>query len=331
MIGRYPEVRLRRLRINQSIRDLVSEITLSPSDLIAPIFVQEGTSSSTPIPSLPSQHRLTIDLLKEHAKKIHALGIPAVALFPAVEEAKKTLDAREATNRDNLICRSIKAIKDTVPNLLVIGDVALDPYTSHGQDGLVEHDYVVNDKTIDILCKQAVTLAAAGCDIVAPSDMMDGRIRKIRQALEQEAYHNTLILSYTAKYASNLYGPFRDAIGSTAQLGKADKKTYQMDPRNAKEAVREALLDIDEGADMIMVKPALPYLDIIQTLSKVTDIPVCAYQVSGEYAMIKAASEQGWLNFKNVLLEMLVSCKRAGARSIFTYGALEAAEHLNHH
>jgi porphobilinogen synthase len=292
------------------------------------LFVQEGKSERTAVASMPGVERLSIDLLVEEVKYAAKLNIPAIALFPVVDPKKKTLQAEEAYNPNNLMCRAIKAVKDAVPEIGIVGDVALDPYTSHGQDGLVKNGYVVNDETIEVLCRQAIVQAEAGCDVIAPSDMMDGRIGAIRAALDNEGFEQTQLLSYAAKYASGFYGPFRDAVGSKTNLGKGDKRTYQMDPANSDEALREVALDIAEGADMVMVKPGLPYLDIIQRVAEAFPIPVFAYQVSGEYAMVKAASANGWIDGEKVMMESLLAFKRAGARGILTYAAKEAAELL---
>lgn len=325
--GKYPTIRMRRTRQFDWSRRLVAEHNLTPNDLIYPLFVQEGNSQREPVASMPGVERLSVDLLVEEAKRAAKLHIPAIALFPVVDPKKKTLQAEEAYNPNNLMCRAIKAVKDAVPELGIIGDVALDPYTSHGQDGLVEDGDVINDETIDVLCRQAVVQAEAGCDVIAPSDMMDGRIGVIRAALDDAGFSNRQMLSYAAKYASAFYGPFRDAVGSKGNL-KGDKRTYQMDPANSDEALREVALDIDEGADMVMVKPGLPYLDIIQRVAETFPVPVFAYQVSGEYAMIKAASENGWIDGEKVMLESLLAFKRAGARGILTYAARDVAEKL---
>jgi porphobilinogen synthase len=311
------------------LRELVAEHRLHASDLIWPVFIQEGENQATPVQSMPGVERLTLDLLVKQAKEAKALGIQAIALFPLVDSKRKTPRGDEAYSRDNLACRAISAIKEAVPGLGVIADVALDPYTTHGQDGIVENGQVVNDQTVEALCKQAVVQAQAGCDIVAPSDMMDGRIGAIRATLEQEGFHDTLILSYAAKYASHLYGPFRDAVDSSTALGKSDKRSYQMDFRNTDEAIREVALDVAEGADMVMVKPGICYLDIIHRTAKEFALPVLAYQVSGEYAMVKAAAANGWLDGDAVMLEHLLAFKRAGARAIFTYAALEVAKGLH--
>jgi len=304
-------------------RELLAEHRLSASDLIWPVFIQEGKNIETPILSMPGVSRVTLDILVEKVKAAHGLGIHAVALFPVIEAKLKSPMGDEALFPNNLVCRAIKEIKNAVPDIGVIADVALDPYTSHGQDGVVENGQILNDATIKILCKQAIVQAKAGCDIVAPSDMMDGRIGAIRSALESEGFQNTLILSYAAKYASSLYGPFRDAVDSAKFLGAADKRTYQMNPANSDEAMREIALDIEEGADMVMVKPGLAYLDIVQRAASSFQVPVLAYQVSGEYAMIKAAAANGWLEGEAVMLESLLAFKRAGARAIFTYAAAD--------
>ena len=326
--GSFPSTRLRRTRCHDWSRRMVAEHALAVDDFIWPVFVQEGTNQETPIPSMPDVSRLTIDRLTEKAKEAAALGIPAIALFPVTDASLKTPLAEEAYNPDNLICRAIHAIKEAVPDIGVISDVALDPYTSHGQDGLVEDGYVVNDATIEILCKQAVAQAQAGCDIIAPSDMMDGRVGSIRGALDEAGYVDTQILSYAAKYASAFYGPFRDAVGSGDNLGKGDKSTYQMNPANSDEALREVALDIKEGADMVMVKPGMPYLDIIRRVNDNFTVPVFAYQVSGEYAMLKAAAQNGWMDEESVMLESLLAFKRAGATGILTYAALDIAKKL---
>lgn len=324
--GHYPSTRLRRTRQYDWSRRLVAEHHLTPDDVIYPLFVQEGTAKRSAIPSMPGVERLSIDLLVNEAKHAASLHIPAIALFPVVDPAKKTLAAEEAYNPDNLMCRAIKAVKDAVPEIGIIADVALDPYTSHGQDGLVVDGYVANDETIDILCRQAIVQAEAGCDIIAPSDMMDGRIGVIRAALDNEGKQRTQLLAYAAKYASAFYGPFRDAVGSKGNLGTGDKRNYQMDAANSDEALREVALDIAEGADMVMVKPGLPYLDIIRRTSEAFPVPVFAYQVSGEYAMIKAAAANGWVDGYKVMQESLLAFKRAGARAVLTYAAREIAE-----
>jgi porphobilinogen synthase len=304
---------------------MLAETLLSPADLILPIFIQEGKNLKTPIASLPDVFRVSIDILVEQASEAYALGIRAIALFPVISPELKSPMGDEALFEKNLVCRAIHAVKDAVPEIGIIADVALDPYTTHGQDGIVENGKVANDAIVEKLCKQALVLAKAGADVVAPSDMMDGRVGTIRETLEKHGFSDVLILSYSAKYASNLYAPFRDAVGSAAQLGAADKKTYQMDFRNSGEAMREIALDISEGADMVMVKPALSYLDIIARAAERFQAPVFAYQVSGEYAMVKAASANGWINGEAVMLEQLTAIKRAGATAIFTYAAIEVA------
>ena len=323
--GTFPDIRLRRNRRDAWSRALVSETRLHSSDFILPLFVQEGNNTRTAIASMPDVHRYSIDLLVKQAQKAESAGIPAIAIFPAVESAKKSPDAKEAFNANNLVCCAVKAIKKATQNLGVICDVALDPYTTHGQDGLVVKDYVDNDKTIAALVKQALVQAQEGCDIIAPSDMMDGRVGAIRRALDAKGFEHVRILSYAAKYASAFYGPFRDAVGSGKGLGKADKKTYQMDPANSREALREVEQDILEGADMVMVKPGLPYLDIVKAVHDRFDVPVLAYQVSGEYAMLKAAAQNGWLDYQATMRESLLALKRAGASAILTYAALEMA------
>lgn len=327
--GVFPGVRLRRTRRHLWLRNLVGENRLTVQDLIWPVFVQEGENKRDEVASMPGVFRISIDILLQEAKRAHALGIPAIALFPVVDVARKSEDADEAWNSDNLINRAVRAIKATGLDIGVICDVALDPYTSHGQDGLLNaHGDVDNDATIVALCKQAITQAQAGADIVAPSDMMDGRVGAIRAELDAAGFQHVAILSYAAKYASCFYGPFRDAVGSAKNLGKQGKQTYQMDPPNSDEALREVAMDLAEGADMVMVKPGMPYLDIISRVRHNFNVAVFAYQVSGEYAMLRAASERGWLNWQQALLESLIAFKRAGATGIFTYGALEVAEHL---
>ena len=305
------------------------ENRLSVDDLIYPMFVTEGTHQREPISSMPGIERFSLDLLLEQAEEIHNLGIPAIALFPVTPADKKSDDAAEAYNPDGLAQRSVRALKKAFPELGIITDVALDPFTSHGQDGLINQDgYVINDETIAVLVKQALSHAEAGADIVAPSDMMDGRIGAIRQALEAQNHINTLILAYSAKYASGFYGPFRDAVGSAGNLGKSNKYSYQMDPANSDEAMREIQLDLQEGADMVMVKPGMPYLDIIRRVKEQYGVPTFAYQVSGEYAMIKAAAMNGWLDEKQVVLESLLAFKRAGSDAILTYYAKSVAQWL---
>ena len=305
------------------------ENRLSVDDLIYPMFVTEGSHQREPISSMPGIERFSLDLLLEQAEEIHNLGIPAIALFPVTPADKKSDDAAEAYNPDGLAQRSVRALKKAFPELGIITDVALDPFTSHGQDGLINQDgYVINDETIAVLVKQALSHAEAGADIVAPSDMMDGRIGAIRQALEAQNHINTLILAYSAKYASSFYGPFRDAVGSAGNLGKSNKYSYQMDPANSDEAMREIQLDLQEGADMVMVKPGMPYLDIIRRVKEQYGVPTFAYQVSGEYAMIKAAAMNGWLDEKQVVLESLLAFKRAGSDAILTYYAKSVAQWL---
>lgn len=309
------------------MRELATETRLHTSDLIWPVFITEGKNKAETIPSLPGVSRFSTDLAIEEIKKAADLGISAVALFPVVPEDKKTPDGAESYNPDNLICRALQDIKKACPDIGLISDVALDPYTTHGHDGLYQDGHILNDETVEILSKQALVQAEAGADIIAPSDMMDGRIGAIRKTLEENKFHDTLILSYAAKFASHFYGPFRDAVGSGSAL-KGDKKTYQMNPANASESLREVALDIAEGADMVMVKPGLPYLDIIKSVKDNFEIPVFAYHVSGEYAILKAAAEKGALDYESALLETLTAFKRAGATGIFTYAAMEAAKLL---
>jgi len=323
-----PKQRPRRLRRHPWLRRMVTETHLTPADLIWPLFVQDGQNVRTPIASMPGVERLSLDLLTPAVARARELGIPAVALFPVTPPALKTPDGDEATNPENLACRAIRAIKRDVPEVGVICDVALDPYTTHGQDGLVRDGYVVNDETVEVLCRQAVVQARAGCDVIAPSDMMDGRVGAIRRALDDAGFVDVSILSYAAKYASAFYGPFRDAVGSASNLGTGDKKTYQMDPANSEEALREVALDLAEGADMVMVKPGLPYLDIVCRVKETFRVPTFAYQVSGEYAMLSAAAANGWLDRNKVIFESLLAFKRAGADGILTYFAPEAAQLL---
>jgi porphobilinogen synthase len=323
-----PIARPRRLRVSPWIRNMVSEHRVTVNDLIWPVFIQEGNNLRTPIASMPGVERFSIDLLTLAVKEARDLGIPAIALFPATPANLKTQDGEEAFNPENLVCRTIRAIKSAVPDIGIICDVALDPYTSHGQDGLVRNGVVVNDETVEVLCKQSVVQARAGCDVIAPSDMMDGRVGAIRKALDNAGFSHVAILSYAAKYASAFYGPFRDAVGSANNLGKSDKKTYQMDPSNSSEALREVALDIAEGADMVMVKPGMPYLDVVARVKDAFKVPTFAYQVSGEYAMLCAAAANGWLDREKVILESLLSFKRAGADGVLTYFALEAAKLL---
>ena len=327
-LGAFPAVRPRRLRRQAWTRRLVAEHCLKPADLVLPVFVLDGEARDEAVASMPGVHRLTIDRLLPLAERCLAAGLPAIALFPVTPPALKSEDATEAWNESNLVCRAIAALKSRLPELGLIGDVALDPYTTHGQDGLVADGLVLNDPTLGALARQATCLAAAGCDVVAPSDMMDGRIGVVRRALDEAGHAETLVLSYAAKYASAFYGPFRDAVGSAATLGRADKKTYQMDPANGEEALREVALDISEGADMVMVKPGLPYLDVIRRVKDAFTLPTLAYHVSGEYAMVKAAAQQGWLDGDACMRECLLAFKRAGADAILTYAALETAEAL---
>ena len=324
----FPRTRMRRVRKSDWSRRLVAENVLTPDDLIWPVFVHEGENLAVNVPSMPGVQRLSIDLLTVAAKEAFDLGIPVIALFPAVDPQLKTDDGREALNKNNIICKAIKAIKDAVPEMGILCDVALDPFTTHGQDGLVQNGYVVNDKTIDVLIGQTLNQVEAGCDIIAPSDMMDGRIGAIRDALEREGHINTQIMSYAAKYASGFYGPFRDAVGSTGNLGTSDKRTYQMNSANSDEAIREVALDINEGADMVMVKPGMPYLDICRRVKDEFGVPTFAYQVSGEYSMLAAASLNGWLDREKVVMESLLGFKRAGCDGVLTYFAVEAAKYL---
>ena len=322
-------MRPRRMRKDEFSRRLMREHHLRSDDLIYPVFVMEGHQKEEAIPSMPGIKRQSIDLIIDTAKECFALGIPAIALFPVIDAKLKTEDAKEAYNSEGLIPRVVALLKQHVPDLGVITDVALDPYTSHGQDGLIDGSgYVLNDETVEVLIKQALSHAKAGADIVAPSDMMDGRIGKIREALEKEGFIHTKILAYSAKYASSFYGPFRDAVGSAKNLGKSDKNSYQMDPANTDEALTEVELDINEGADMVMVKPGLPYLDIVYRVKTAFGVPTYAYQVSGEYAMLKAASQNGWLDEKAVVMESLLAFKRAGADGILSYYAMEVARWL---
>lgn len=326
--GQFPETRMRRVRQNDWSRRLVRENHLTVDDLIWPVFVQDGQNRRVPIASMPGVERLSVDLIVEAVARAAELKIPAVAVFPATDPSLKTEAAMEALNPENLICRAVRAIKAAKLDIGLICDVALDPYTSHGQDGLVREGYVVNDETLEMLCRQAVVQAEAGCDIIAPSDMMDGRVAAVRRALDAAGFSQVQILAYAAKYASAFYGPFRDAVGSATSLGQGDKRTYQMDPANGDEALREVALDLAEGADMVMVKPGMPYLDIVSRVKATFGVPTFAYQVSGEYAMLVAAAQNGWLDRTKVMLESLLSFKRAGADGVLTYFAIEAAEHL---
>ncbi len=327
--GDFPAVRMRRVRRHDWSRRMVRETRLSVDDLIWPVFVVEGDRSQT-IASMPGVERLPVDGVRRAAREAAELGIPAMALFPATAEHLKTEDAAEAVNPDNLVCRTVRAIKSEVGDSLgIVCDVALDPYSSHGQDGLVQEGYVVNDATVQVLCQQAVVQAEAGCDIIAPSDMMDGRIGAIRAALDQRGFVDVQIMSYAAKYASAFYGPFRDAVGSSGNLAGGDKKTYQQDPAATDEALHEVALDLREGADSVMVKPGMPYLDVVQRVKERFAVPTYAYQVSGEYAMLSAAAQHGWLDRQQVMLESLLSFKRAGADGVLTYFARDAALCLN--
>lgn len=325
----FPATRMRRMRYQAFSRRLMRENQLSADDLICPLFVIEGQSRQEAVASMPGVSRLSLDLLLKEAETLLSLGVPAIALFPAVDPQQKSLDAKEAFNPEGLAQRSVRALKTAFPELGIITDVALDPFTTHGQDGLInDAGYVMNDETVEVLCKQALSHAEAGADIVAPSDMMDGRIGAIRQTLEANGHINTRILAYSAKYASSFYGPFRDAVGSAGNLAGGNKYSYQMDPANSDEALREIALDLQEGADMIMVKPGMPYLDIIRRAKDQFGAPTFAYQVSGEYAMIKAAVQNGWLDEKQVVLESLLAFKRAGCDAILTYYAKNAAQWL---
>ena len=328
--GQFPQIRLRRSRRTAALRRLVAEAGLTPDDLIYPVFVLDGKSRTEAVPSMPGIERKSVDNLLTELGDAARLGIPAVALFPVIDADKKSLDGAECANPEGLVQTTVRAIKSEYPDLAVVTDVALDPYTTHGQDGIVDDaGYVLNDVTVDMLVKQAVSHADAGADIVAPSDMMDGRIGAIRKALEAADHPNTAILAYAAKYASCYYGPFRDAVGSAANLGGGDKSTYQMAPSNSDEALREVGLDISEGADMVMVKPALPYLDIVRRVKETYGVPTFAYQVSGEYAMLKAAAANGWLDERSAVLEALLCIKRAGANAVLSYFSIAAARWLN--
>jgi porphobilinogen synthase len=325
----FPITRMRRMRRDAFSRRMMRETTLTPDDLIYPVFVLEGTGQRESVASMPGVERLSIDLLVEDAIEVQRLGIPAMALFPVTPLEVKSLDAREAFNPDGLAQRAVRALKAAVPDLGIITDVALDPFTTHGQDGLIdETGYVMNDETVEVLVRQAVSHAEAGADIVAPSDMMDGRIGAIRTALEAEGHIHTRILAYSAKYASAYYGPFRDAVGSAGNLGSGNKYNYQMDPANSDEALHEVALDLAEGADMVMIKPGMPYLDIVRRIKDQFGAPTFVYHVSGEYAMLKAASMNGWLDERAVVLEAMVSMKRAGADGILTYYAKDVARWL---
>ena len=326
-LGSFPTTRLRRNRQEDWSRRLVAETRLSVDDLIWPVFVQEGTNARTQVDSMPGVDRLSVDLFVEAAKQARDLGIPAIAIFPETDPKAKTPDAREAYNPGNLVCRATTAVKKAVPGIGVMTDVALDPFNSDGHDGIVKDGRILNDESVEALVKQAIVQTEAGADIQAPSDMMDGRIGAIRKALDGKGHHHALIMSYAAKYASGFYNPFRDAIGSSGAL-KGDKKTYQMDYANSDEALREVGLDIEEGADMVMVKPGLPYLDIVRRVKDSFGVPTYAYQVSGEYSMLKGAADRGWLDWDKVLIETLTGFKRAGCDGILTYGAVDAARLL---
>jgi len=328
-IGKYPHKRMRRMRRDAFSRDMMREHVLTPADFIYPVFVLDGKNSEEKVPSMPGVSRKTLDLLLKDAEQCMKLGVPVMAIFPVIESSQKSLDASEAYNPEGLVPRVVAELKKQFPELGIMTDIALDPYTSHGQDGLLdESGYVLNDETVAVLRKQAQTHAAAGADIVAPSDMMDGRIGAVRASLDEQNHIYTRIMAYSAKYASSFYGPFRDAVGSAGNLGKGNKHTYQMDPANSDEALWEVGLDLEEGADMVMVKPGMPYLDIVRRVKDEFKAPTFVYQVSGEYAMLKAAAQNGWLNEQACVLEALLSFKRAGADGILTYFALDAARWL---
>ena len=328
-VGRFPTVRMRRNRRHRWTREMVAEQHLTAKDFIWPVFVHGGPEPEVPVPSMPGVVRYSLDAVIDAVGHAVELGIPAIAIFPATDPSKKTPLAEEALNPDNLVCQALRSLKQAFGNDVgLLADVALDPYSSHGQDGIVRDGYVANDETLDVLCRQAVVQAEAGCDIAAPSDMMDGRIGAIRAALDAEGRDDVMIMAYAAKYASAFYGPFRDAVGSSANLGQGDKKTYQMNPANGDEALREVALDLQEGADMVMVKPGMPYLDIVQRVSSTFQVPTFAYQVSGEYSMLAGAADNGWLEREDVVLESLMSFKRAGATGVLTYFAVEAAAAL---
>ena len=327
---RFPAIRMRRMRRDEFSRDLMRENTLGTKDLIQPFFVMEGDDASHPVPSMPDVERLTIDRLVARARHIHDLGVPAVVLFPVVTAERKSEGAEEAYNPDGLVQRAVSALREAMPELGVITDIALDPYTSHGQDGLVDQSgYVTNDETVSVLVRQALSHAAAGAQVVSPSDMMDGRIGAIRDALEDGGHPNVRILAYSAKYASGFYGPFRDAVGSSGALGSGNKFSYQMDPANSDEALREVALDIEEGADMVMIKPGMPYLDVIRRVKDEFSMPTYVYQVSGEYAMLCAAAQNGWLDYRGTVMESLIAFKRAGADAVLSYFSGQVAEWLN--
>ena len=328
MTASFPATRMRRNRRHDWSRRMMRENTLTPDDLIWPVFIREGKGEREPVASMPGVDRLSVDLIAAAVGEAKALGVPAIALFPQTPSERKDEEGTEATNPDNLVCQAIKTVKDAHPDIGVICDAALDPFTSHGHDGVIRNGYVVNDESVEILCRQSVIQAQAGCDVIAPSDMMDGRVGAIRQALDSEGFDHVQIMSYAAKYASGFYGPFRDAVGSSTTL-TGDKKTYQMDPANTDEALREVALDIAEGADMVMVKPGLPYLDVVRRVKDRFGMPTYAYQVSGEYAMLRGAIDNGWLDGDRVILEALMAFKRAGADGVLTYFAVDAARRLN--
>ena len=328
--GKFPETRMRRNRLYEWSRRIVAENDLTSNDFILPIFVGQGKGQSDPIPSMPGVKRISVDLLDDVVGEAQEASIPAIVIFPEIDPAKKTPDAREALNPDNLVCQSIRKVAKSYPEMGIICDAALDPFNSDGHDGLLEDNRILNDETVDLLCKQSLIQAEAGCHIIAPSDMMDGRVGAIRNALDMNDFKNVGILSYAAKYASAFYGPFRDAIGSKAAL-KGDKKTYQINPANINEAIRQVAQDIEEGADMVMVKPGMPYLDVISRVKLEFGLPTLAYQVSGEYAMLKGAIQNGWLDNDKAIIESLLSFKRAGADAILTYMAIEASKLLKKH
>lgn len=326
--GPFPRTRMRRNRTDAWSRALVREHALTASDLIWPLFVHDKSAPEEKIASMPGVSRWSIEELVARAKEANEASIPAIAIFPVIDPSKKSPDGDEASNESNLVCTSVRAVKAAVPGIGIICDVALDPFTTHGQDGVVRDGYVANDETVARLCAQAVAQANAGCDVIAPSDMMDGRIGKVRDALDAAGHPNVRILSYAAKYASAFYGPFRDAVGSATNLGQGDKRTYQMDPGNGDEALREVAIDLEEGADMVMVKPGMPYLDVVRRVKDTFAVPTFVYQVSGEYAMLRAASQNGWLAWEKVIDESLLSMKRAGADGILTYAALDVARRM---
>lgn len=326
-LGRYPTSRMRRNRTNDNIRRLVAETRLGPQDFIWPLFVKDGEALREPVAAMPGVERLSVDQVVEDAKRAEDLGIPAIALFPQTEPAKKTPDGAEALNPENLVCRATRAVRAACPDMVILCDAALDPYTDHGHDGLIADGKILNDETVEVLKRQAVNQAEAGCDTISPSDMMDGRIGAIRQALDAAGHQDVRIISYAAKYASAFYGPFREAVGSASAL-IGDKRTYQMDPANTDEALREVAKDLEEGADLVMVKPGMPYLDIVRRVKDAFGAPTYAYQVSGEYAMLAGAIQNGWLDRERAILEALLCFKRAGADGVLTYFAREAAELL---